>query len=56
MTLSGLFEDEPDFRDISSNQALLEDMVDQLPDIMVELYLLFRSADEKNGRSRGPKK
>ena len=49
MTISGVFSDEPDFRDISANQDLVEDMCEQLPDILVEMYLLFHSSDEKKG-------
>lgn len=41
--LSGLFADEPDFQEISNNEDLLEDMAAQLPEVMVELYLLMRS-------------
>ena len=39
-TLSGLFEKEEVFHDMSENEGLLEDMAEQLPDVLVELYLL----------------
>ena len=48
MTLSGIFDDEPEFRDITANTDLIEDMCQQLPDILVELYLLFHHGDEKD--------
>ncbi|WP_281648439.1 UPF0149 family protein [Parendozoicomonas sp. Alg238-R29] len=41
--LSGLFADEPDFKEISNNGTLLEDMAVQLPEVMIELYLLMRA-------------
>ncbi|MTI12743.1 YecA/YgfB family protein [Sansalvadorimonas verongulae] len=41
--LSGLFADEPDFAELSKNDDLLEDMATQLPEVMVELYLLMRA-------------
>ena len=41
-TLSGVFAEEEDFKEISSNKDLLEDMAIQLPEVMVELYLLMR--------------
>ncbi|GAA4649202.1 YecA family protein [Kistimonas scapharcae] len=49
MTISGVFSDEPEFREISANADLVIDMCEQLPDILVEMYLLFHSADEKKG-------
>lgn len=47
ITISGVFRDEPEFRDISGNADLVEEMCEQLPDILVELYLLFHGRDEK---------
>ena len=41
--LSGLFAEEEGFREISENDNLLEDMANQLPDILIELYLLLRT-------------
>ena len=41
--LSGLFVDEPDFEELSKNDDLLEDMAAQLPEVMIELYLLMRA-------------
>ncbi len=42
-SLSGIFAEEDDFKQISSNIELLEDMADQLPEVLVELYLLLRT-------------
>ncbi len=41
--LSGIFADEEDFEAMSGNPELLEDMADQLPEVLVELYLLMRT-------------
>jgi len=42
MLISGLFDDEPEFKSMISNQTLLTDMIEQLPEVITELYLLFR--------------
>ena len=39
-TLSGLFEEEEVFHDMSEDEGQLEYMAEQLPDVLVELYLL----------------
>ncbi|CAM3665719.1 YecA family protein [Parendozoicomonas haliclonae] len=41
--LSGVFADEEEFEEMSDNPELLEDMAIQLPEVMVELYLLMRT-------------
>ncbi len=41
--LSGLFADEDEFKDLSANTELLENMALQIPEILVELYLLMRT-------------
>lgn len=42
MMFSGLFLEEAEFKAMSNDQQLLEDMKEQLPDVLTELYLLFR--------------
>ncbi len=41
--LSGVFSEEEEFADMSANVELLEDMAVQLPEVLIELYLLMRS-------------
>ena len=45
---SGLFDDEPEFQDILNNEALTEDMTSQIPEVLMELYLLFNSPEESS--------
>ena len=40
--LSGIFSEEEEFAAMIDNEDLLEDMADQLPEVLVELYLLMR--------------
>ena len=42
MLLSGLFDDEPEFKKMANDEQLLEDMQEQLPEVLTELYLIFR--------------
>lgn len=42
MLLSGLFDNEPEFKSMAHDEQLLEDMQGQLSEVMTELYLLFR--------------
>ena len=42
MLLSSLFDDELEFREMARNEYLLDDMQEQLPEVLTELYLLFR--------------
>ena len=42
MALSGIFADEPDMADLSSDTARLESLVAQLPELVLDLYLHFR--------------
>ncbi len=41
-TGSGLFTDEPEFRPLYEDQALLGSLVEQIPDILVDFYLACR--------------
>lgn len=46
MALSGLFEDEPDMADLSRDPAQAERLVQQLPELVLDLYLHFRVPPE----------
>ncbi|WP_257253246.1 MULTISPECIES: YecA family protein [unclassified Endozoicomonas] len=48
---SGLFDDEPEFEAILENEKLTEDMCSQIPEVLMELYLLFNSPEEASGKS-----
>ncbi|MRI32482.1 YecA family protein [Endozoicomonas sp. OPT23] len=52
---SGLFDDEPDFEAILSDEQLTEDMCSQIPEVLMELYLLFNSPEEGNKPPVKPK-
>ena len=41
IVLSGVFNDEEEFRSIAGNPQLLATMQEQLPEVLTELYLLF---------------
>lgn len=43
---SGLFDEEPEFAEILKDDALAEDMYSQIPEVLMELYLLFNSPEE----------
>lgn len=47
MTLSGLFDDEPDMADLANDPARLESLVRQLPELVLDLYLHYRVPPEK---------
>ncbi|MBN8411663.1 MULTISPECIES: YecA family protein [Halomonas] len=42
MALSGLFADEPDMADLAGDAKRLEELVNQLPELVLDLYLHFR--------------
>ncbi len=52
MLASGLFSDEPDFQHILSDSQLTEDMYEQIPDVLMELYLLFNSPEDIRKESK----
>lgn len=67
MLASGLFDNEPEFQEILENEELTEDMTSQIPEVLMELYLLFNSPEEatskpvnkgshkpKGGKKKGP--
>ncbi|GGY08881.1 hypothetical protein GCM10007160_40330 [Litchfieldella qijiaojingensis] len=47
MTLSGLFDDEPDMADLANDPERLESLVRQLPELVLDLYLHYRVPPEK---------
>ncbi|WP_330924832.1 YecA family protein [Candidatus Sororendozoicomonas aggregata] len=55
MLASGLFSDEPDFQPILSDEQLTEDMVEQIPDVLMELYLMFNSPEDIRKESKSIK-
>lgn len=46
MLASSLFNDEPEFRDIFKETQLVDDMYSQIPEVLMELYLMFNSPDD----------
>ena len=46
MLASGLFNEEPEFRDILKDPKLTEDMCSQIPEVLMELYLMFNSPED----------
>ncbi len=46
MALSGLFDDEPDMAEMAADDARLESLVGQLPDLVLDLYLHYRVPPE----------
>ncbi len=42
---SGLFAEEPEFKEIYRDQALLASLLQQIPDVLVDLYLLCNLPD-----------
>ncbi len=43
MAVSGLFEDENDFKDLNSNSDLLEHLCSQVSETLLDLYLFFHA-------------
>ncbi|AMO57332.1 YecA family protein [Endozoicomonas montiporae] len=50
MLASGLFDEEPEFQEILNNEELTEDMTSQIPEVLMELYLLFNSPEEATSK------
>ena len=46
MLASGLFDNEKEFKEIRKDQQLTEDMCSQIPEVLMELYLMFNSPEE----------
>ena len=47
MVGSGLFDEQPEFADIASDPALMDEMIVQIPEILTGLYLITHAPDEK---------
>ena len=47
MVVSGLFDDQPEFSDIAADAKLVDDMVEQIPELLTALFLLCNAPDEK---------
>lgn len=43
MLASGLFNDEAEFKEILNNPQLTDDICAQIPDVLMELYLIFHA-------------
>lgn len=55
MLASDLFE-EPEFKELRENPELCEQLCEEIPDLLIDLYLLFRvPPEEKKGPSSGPR-
>lgn len=53
MLASGLFDDEQEFQDIRKDGKLTEDMCSQIPEVLMELYLIFHAPEEKKTHCAG---
>lgn len=47
MVGSGLFDEQPDFAEIASDDDLVDSMLVQIPDILSTLFLLMQAPEEK---------
>lgn len=47
MVGSGLFDEQPEFADIARDQDLMSEMVQQIPELLTALFLLFNAPEEK---------
>lgn len=47
MVGSGLFEDEPEFAETAADRNLVDSMIEQIPEVLTALYLLFQAPEEK---------
>ncbi|WP_252106278.1 MULTISPECIES: YecA family protein [unclassified Halomonas] len=56
MLLSGLFDDEPDMAELSKDTARQEELVGQLPELVLDLYLHYRVPPETAKPKPRPKK
>ena len=56
MLASGLFDDEDEFKEIRKDTQLTEDMCSQIPEVLMELYLMFNSPEEKKPAPQGKKR
>lgn len=47
MVGSGLFDEQPEFADIARDQDLMSEMIQQIPELLTALFLLFNAPEEK---------
>ncbi|MFC2974526.1 UPF0149 family protein [Azotobacter bryophylli] len=47
MVGSGLFDEQPEFSDIARDQDLMNEMIEQIPELLTALFLLFNAPEEK---------
>ncbi|KHL67814.1 hypothetical protein SF06_33960 [Pseudomonas flexibilis] len=47
MVGSGLFEEQPEFDEIAADRELVDSMIEQIPEVLTALYLLFQAPEEK---------
>ncbi|MEH6564913.1 MAG: YecA family protein [Halopseudomonas sp.] len=47
MVGSGLFADQPEFIEIDEDQDMVEDMMEHIPGVLTQLFLLFHAPEEK---------
>ena len=47
MVGSGLFEEQAEFEEIARDQNLVDEMVEQIPELLTALFLLFNAPEEK---------
>ena len=47
MVGSGLFDEQPEFDEIARDRELVDDMVEQIPEVLTALFLLCQAPEEK---------
>lgn len=47
MVGSGLFDEQPEFEEIARDRDLVDDMVEQIPELLTALFLLCQAPEEK---------
>lgn len=47
MVGSGLFEDQPEFAEIAQDEDMVDDMMQHIPEILTQLFLLYHAPEDK---------
>ncbi|EQM67520.1 UPF0149 family protein [Pseudomonas solani] len=47
MVGSGLFDEQPEFADIAADRNLVDEMIEQIPELLTALFLLCNAPEEK---------
>ncbi len=47
MVGSGLFDDQPEFVEINQDADMVDDMLEHIPDVLTQLFLLFHAPEDK---------